>query len=138
MQNERVVIGEEGAGRTVRQAQSIVVPDVRPLAVFLDDVKCKVVLWSHVSALVTLERIVRRQRWISVREPFEIDVPDLDTIAKGFPREEQALLVEFWKVYDGLVRHFLPKATARVYCFDGVRAGVRHHGLAWYSPEPKR
>ena len=74
-----------------------------------------------------------------MREPFEIDVPALDTIAQHFPKEEQALLMEFWHIYDAIVRHFLPKATSKVYYFDeGVRGGVRYHGLAWYTPKSKK
>jgi hypothetical protein len=139
MRNERVVIANEGAGRMTVLARNIFIPDVRHLAPFLNKVEGSVVYWSHESASLVLRRIVQRQRWNSVKEPFEIDVPDLHEIAKGFPREEQALLMEFWHIYDALVRHFLPKATPRVYFFDGgVRGGVRYHGVAFYTPEPKK
>lgn len=139
MRNERVVFGEQGAGRTIMLARNVVIPDVRLLSLCLNEVEGKVLLWSYQSALVTLQNIIRRQRSNSVREPFEIDVPDLHGIAKRFPNEERALVMEFWQVYDALVRHFLPKSTAKVYYYDGgVRGGTRFHGLAWYSREPKK
>jgi len=138
MRNERVVFGEEGAGQTIKQARSIVVPDVRHLAPFLNECEGNVVLWSYRVAVETLGKIVRRQRWNSVKEPFEIDVPDFDAIAQRFPREEKALVLDFWMIYDGLIRHFLPKSTPRAYTFEnGVRGGIRYHGMAWFSPQPK-
>jgi hypothetical protein len=134
MQNERIVVGVDGPERTVKPARKIIVPDVRPLAVFLDDTEGKVLLWSHRVAVETLDKIIRRQRWCYVKEVFEIDVPDMEAIARRFPMEEESLVLEFWKTYDALVCHFMPKATGRAYYFDGgVRGGLRYHGLAWYS-----
>jgi len=132
MRRERVVVGQQKA----RNAGDVLIPDVRPLAVFHNPPESKVVLWSHQAATRTLKKIVSRQRWCHVKESFEIDVPDLDRIAQGFPKEEQTLLMDFWAVYDGLVRHFLPKAKAQPYfCGNGVRAGMRYIGCGWYSPE---
>ena len=83
-----------------------------------------------------MKKIVQRQRWCHVKEAFEIDVPDLDWIAEGFPKEERAVLIEFWAIYDGLVRHFLPKAKVQPYVFKGgVRGGMRFNGWGWFSPE---
>jgi hypothetical protein len=138
MRNERVTFGDEGASRSVMLAKKITIPDVRPLVVFLDQAEGSVLLWSHRVAVETLRKIVTRQRWNSVKEPFEIDVPDLNAIAQRFPKEEQSLVLEFWQVYDSLVRHFLPKATPRGYYFDGVRGGVRYHGMAWYTKAPEK
>jgi hypothetical protein len=109
MRNERVVFGDEGASRTVLLARNIVIPEVRPLALCLNECEGNVVLWSHRVAVETLGKIIRRQRWNSVKEGFEIDVPNLGAIAQRFPKEEQALLVEFWRLYDALIRHFLSK-----------------------------
>lgn len=139
MHNERVVLGDGGAGRMVRQARSIVIHDVRPLALCLSGIESDVILWSHQTAVEVLDKIVRRQRHNYVREVFEIDVPDLHNFAQQFPREEQTLLLSFWTLYDALVRHFMPRATARAYYYDGGRrGGLRYYSPAWYSPEPKK
>lgn len=139
MRNERVVLGDVGAGQTVKQARSIVIPDVRPLALCLNESEENLLIWSHRVAVDTLEKIVRRQRWNSVTEVYQIDVPDLDGIAQCFPREEKALVLAFWAVYGGLVRHFLRKARPQPYFFNnGVRAGSRFHGECWFSPEPHK
>jgi hypothetical protein len=138
MRNERVVLHEGETERTVKQAHNLVIPDVRPLALCLSGIECDTILWSHCTAAEALEKIVRRQRWNYIKEVFEIDVPDLDTFAVQFPKEEKALLLDFWTIYAALVHHFIPKATQRAYYFDGgKRAGVRHHGMAWYTPENK-
>jgi hypothetical protein len=132
VRRERIVVGQQKA----RNAGNIILPDVRPLAVFLNPPESNVVLWSHRAAGETLRKIVRRQRWNSIKEGFEVDVPDLDRIAQGFPKEEQALLMDFWAVYESLVRHFLPKAKVQPYFFKGgVRGGIRLNGWGWFSPE---
>ena len=132
VRRERIVVGQQKA----RNAGDILIPDVRPLAVFLDPPEGNLLLWAHRAAGDTLRKIVCRQRWNSIKEGFEIDVPDLQGIAQGFPKEEQALLMDFWAVYDGLVRHFLPKAKVQAYFTDSnLRGGTRYTGCGWYSPE---
>jgi hypothetical protein len=138
MRNERVVLGDEGAGRTVKQARALIIPDVRPLALCLDKPEESLLLWSHRVAVETLDKIIRRQRWCYIKEVFEIDVPDLQEVAHRFPKEEKVLLLDFSTVHHGLVRHFLPRAKRQPYFFEnGRRGGLRFHGLAWYCPEPK-
>ena len=138
MLNERVALGEPGTAQVKTRACDIIIPDIRFLAVFLDSPETSLLIWAHRVAQGTLDKILRRRRWNYVREVFELDVPDLEDIARRFPKEERTLLLNFWATYHAVVRHFLPKARPQVYYYNNVRGGVRFHGWSWFTPDPEK
>jgi hypothetical protein len=65
-------------------------------------------------------------------------VPDLDGIAQRFPKEENALLMDFWTTFHAIVRHFVKKVEPKPYMLkDGTAGGLRYKGWAWYTKEPE-
>lgn len=95
MRNERIVFGQGECGRTIKPACDVVIPDVRWLGLCLDRQEGIVLFWAFGVACQTLDKIIHRQRWLSVNEGFEIDVPDLRSIADHFPQMERTLVLDF-------------------------------------------
>jgi hypothetical protein len=60
MRNERIVLGEGEAGRTTKRAGSIIIPDIRCLALCLSKNEEIALSWSYRVATKTLDKILNR------------------------------------------------------------------------------
>lgn len=118
-----------------RRADEVVVPDICYIGLIVSKNEQELLEYAYRSALRVRLLIMSRERSRNfVKKRFEIDVPDLWSIAEKLRRYEQDELVRFHVTFQSLVNHCLAGAQNEAYTYDGKNiAGVKYRGIAWIS-----
>lgn len=142
MRSEQVLLCEGDQQRQRRcRVDKIILPDIRFQGLFVSREEQEVIESAYQHAVRVRDLIIARGE-NSHQERFEIDIPDLWFIAtrtdEGGVRVMRAELreeiVTFSMLFQGLVRHFLPRAKSTGYSYDGkTKHGVKYKGIAWVS-----
>lgn len=141
MRHEQIhLCGRDAKERRCR-VDRIVLPDIRFQGLFLSREEQEVFDSAYKFALRVRELIIVREKNHCHRERFEIDIPNLWLIATRKENDIPVLQKElrdeietFMVLFQGLVRHFLPRAKSAGYSYDGkTKHGTKYKGYAWIS-----
>jgi hypothetical protein len=141
MRHEQILLCEGNAKERRCRADNIVLPDIRFQGLFVSREEQKVFNCAYEHALKVRELIIVRDKDDCHKAKFEIAIPDLWLIATR--REDNVPLLRkelrdeiatFMVLFQGLVKHFLPRAKSAGYSYDGkTKHGVICRGYAWVS-----